>query len=244
MQWLDTVTSLRLRDFFPKFEEKFGEAAEGMDNAKKAYGEALTKFEGATHADAEKNEALTKIKAELGKIKEARGKLEEVAELSKDGWVGKNGKSASLVKSTLDKYKAAHTKFESALGTAKDGEAAELTAFREVFTELKTTAGKAHGLMGNPFGMARMNGWHGIGETAKHNLEGMQFWKEGIVPTKRMPAVAFRAGALVAAGGAITDSIIRSRTNDGEDRSFVSRVMEAAGGAGLASAALLAGRAL
>lgn len=217
-------------------------------------------------------EHFTKAITELDdEVQNARKELAAVAELKREGWVAKDGIGNSELKSALGTYKEKVDKFHGFLGGEKyeitandlpgrihqaDGSYKQglVTGPKSVevdpklkaaFQDAQTAVKDVQGIMDGTFGHLRVNGitrWEGITNTVKQNYEESKFWEKGF---KGKPLqVAFRGGALVAAGAAIGDSLLRSTDREGEDRSKLVRCTELLAGVGAGGAALLAHKAL
>lgn len=253
MQWTEKYNALNGRESFTPFAERFAETAGGMEDAHTEYLSKLNQFKNASpkigealsDADKAANEVLGKAQSAIKELEVATDALKSKAELGVKGWVAKDAKQAAEVKRLEAAYSRANATFEKALGSFKEGEHQDLTKFRDAFENLRTQVKSGEGVMNGMFGTARINGWAGMVDTARHNLEGMNLWKNNeAITLKRAAPVAFRGGALVVAGAAIGDSLLRSRDRDGEERGMVKRGMELAAGVGIGTGALLFGRAL
>lgn len=126
---------------------------------------------------------------------------------------------------------------------AESPEKALSASVRKSYLNWEGSVKKAETALNDILGMAKANGWSGLGKTAQHHLNGMKFWEEGVAQG-RGGAIAFRGGAMIAAGGAITDALVRSRNSDGDERSVLTRGGELLAGLGIGAGALLAGRAV
>lgn len=238
MQITDTLESLRLRASWHDFVARFSDHASDALGAQTLYEQA------SSEAPAEVGTAIAALKGEVSTTKSA---LENVAELTKDGWVAKKGVAKAEFSTAESAYKKASQSFENFLsGAATHGDAKIQVDGKtsEAFKEFRSAVEKTKSMMGNPFGMARINGWNKIGDTVSHNLNSMKLWEDKVITPKRAAGVAFRGGALVAAGAAIGDSLLRSRDRDGEERGMVKRGLELLAGVGIGTGALLFGRAL
>lgn len=220
------------------------------------------------HTPAHFTQAFRELDAE---VEDARKALAEAGELTKEGWVLKKDGSSSAFKDALNDYKEKVGNFERFLAGEKreikvndiptkikqpDGKYIDgLTSghksvevdpkLKNAFQDAQKAVKDVQGIMDGTFGHLRVNGitsWEGITNTVKQNYEENKFWEKGF---KGKPlGVAFRGGALVAAGTAIGDSLLRSTDREGEDRSKLVRCTELLAGVGAGGAALLAHKAL
>lgn len=240
----DLFASLKARLSYNQFASRFSEQASSMNTARDEYHKLLKSPE--IRKDGVET-AISKLSWDLeGKRKTLLG----VAELKENGWVIKKSATKSAFEKARREYVDQSLKFENFLSGAEKYKISEDKSIgvpeklSDAFREFKSTLQTSRNIMGNPFGMARINGFQNIGETISHNLKGLRFWEEGVVPKERVAPVAFRSVALVGAGVGIGDAVLRKHTADGEDRGALERIAELAASVGVGGVALLAGRAL
>lgn len=177
---------------------------------------------------------------------DAASKLEKVADMTKKGWVAKDGVDAKAFEEAKKAYEETGTKLEGFLSgkeKVKIAGGAEVEVekeLKEAFTKATSAVDKVKSVTNHAFGMVKLEG---AGFTAKHNLNKFNvFSKDARVVTSNKDLL-FRGGSMGVGAVMTIDALARGKDKEGEPRGGYTRLLEGLAGLGLVSGALLVGHA-